>query len=50
LYKKETEPEQKKSSLPRFRVTWEGQDTSATEKEPPVPKKESFLNRFFKKK
>jgi len=50
LYKKEPEPDQKKTSRPRFRIKWEGSDTTAAEKEPPVQRKESFLNRLFKKK
>jgi hypothetical protein len=49
LYKKEPEPEQKQTSRPRFRITWEGADTSAAETEPPVQRKENFLNRLFKK-
>jgi hypothetical protein len=50
LYKKDSEPVQKKSSRPRFRITWEGSDTTATEKETPVQRRESFLDRLFKKK
>ncbi len=50
LYKKDFEPVQKKSSRPRFRITWEGSDTTATETEPPVQRRESFLDRLFKKK
>jgi hypothetical protein len=50
LYKKDSEPEQKQTSRPRFRITWEGLDTTATETVPPVQRKESFLNRLFKKK
>jgi hypothetical protein len=50
LYKKDPEPEKKQSSKPRFRITWEGSDTTAVETEPPVKRKESFINRLFKKK
>ncbi len=50
LYKKDSEPEHKQTSRPRFRITWEGSDTTAAETEPPVQRKESFLNRLFKKK
>ena len=50
LYKKDPEPEKKQSSRPRFRITWEGSDTTAVETEPPVKRKESFINRLFKKK
>ncbi len=50
LYKKDSEPVQKKSSRPRFRITWEGSDSTSTETEPPVQRKESFLDRLFKKK
>jgi hypothetical protein len=50
LYKRDSEPVKKQSSRPRFRITWEGSDTTATETEPPVQKKESFLDKLFKKK
>jgi len=50
LYKKDSEPEHKQTSRPRFRITWEGSDTTSAETEPPVQRKESFLNRLFKKK
>ncbi len=50
LYRKDSEPMQKKSSRPRFRITWEGSDTISTVTEPPVQRKERFLDRLFKKK
>ncbi|HBC77391.1 MAG TPA: hypothetical protein DCZ51_02110 [Bacteroidales bacterium] len=50
LYKKDSEPEQKKSLRPRFRITWEGSDTTSAVKEPPVQRKERLLDRLFKRK
>jgi hypothetical protein len=50
LYRKDSEPVQKKSSRPRFRITWEGSDTTSTVTEPPVQRKERLLDRLFKKK
>lgn len=49
LYKKDPEPEKKESSQPRFRIKWEGSDTTETETEPPVQRKDSFLKKLFKK-
>ena len=50
LYKRDTGPEKKQSSRPRFRITWEGSDSTAAEPEPPVQRKENFIERLFKKK
>jgi hypothetical protein len=50
LYKRDSEPGKKQSSRPRFKITWEGSDTTATETEPPVQRKESFFDKLFKKK
>jgi hypothetical protein len=49
LYKKDPEQEKKESSQPRFRIKWEGSDTTVTEAQPPVQRKESFLKKLFKK-
>ena len=49
LYKKDPEPEKRESSQPRFRIKWEGSDTTQTETEPPVQRKDNFLKRIFKK-
>lgn len=50
LYKRDSGPEKKQPSRPRFRITWEGSDSTAVEPEPPVQSKENFLERLFKKK
>ncbi len=39
-YSKTPEPEKKQATKPRFRVSWEGSDTTATQEEQPVVKKE----------
>jgi hypothetical protein len=49
LYKKDPEPKKKESSQPRFRIKWEGSDTTETETEPPVQRKENFIKKLFKK-
>ena len=49
-YSKPAEPAKKQTAKPRFRVSWEGQDTSAVEEEPPVVKKEGIIKRIFRKK
>ncbi len=49
LYKKDPEPEKREGTRPRFRIQWEGSDTTETETQPPVQRKESFLKRLFKK-
>jgi len=50
LYKRDSGPGEKQPSRPRFRITWEGSDSTAVEPEPPVQRKENFLERIFKKK
>jgi len=50
LYKRDTVPEKKQASRRRFRISWEGSDSTAMETEPPVQRKENFLDRLFKKK
>ncbi len=50
LYKRDSGPEEKQPSRPRFRITWEGSDSTAVEPETPVQRKENFLERIFKKK
>jgi hypothetical protein len=49
LYRSDSAPGKKHSSRKRFRITWEGSDSTAVQKEPPVEKKESIFNRIFKK-
>ncbi len=49
LYNKDTAPAKKESSKPRFRIQWEGSDTTVTETEPPVQRKENFIKKLFKK-
>ena len=49
-YKGESEPGKKEATKPRFRVSWEGSDTSDYETLPVPEKKESIINRLFKKK
>jgi hypothetical protein len=48
LYKKDPEQVKKESSKPRFRIKWEGSDTTEIETEPPVQRKEGFLRKLFK--
>jgi len=50
LYKSDSVPAKKQSSRKRFRVTWEGSDTTVVQAEPPVEKKESIFKKIFKKK
>lgn len=50
LYKSDSGPEKKPSSRKRFRITWEGSDTTAIETEPPVERKEGIIKKIFKKK
>jgi hypothetical protein len=38
------------ASSPRFRIKWEGSDTTVTENDPPVVEKESIIKKLFKKK
>ncbi len=49
-YKKDTPAEEKSTSKPRFKITWEGSDTIRRETEPPPVKKESVIKKLFKKK
>jgi len=49
-YSKPAEPEKKQITKPRFRVSWEGSDTTAVEEEPPAIKKEGIIKRIFRKK
>ena len=49
LYKKDPEQEKQERTRPRFRIQWEGSDTTETKTQPPVQRKESFLRRLFKK-
>jgi hypothetical protein len=49
LYKKGPEPDKEESTKPRFRIKWEGSDTTETETKPPAQRKDGFLKRFFKK-
>jgi hypothetical protein len=49
-YSKTSEPEKKKASKPRFRVSWEGSDTTSMEEEPPVVKKDGIIKKLFRKK
>jgi len=49
LYRSDSVPEQKKSTKKRFRITWEGSDTTQVQTEPPVEKKESIFKKIFKK-
>lgn len=49
LYRSDSVPEQKKSTKKRFRITWEGSDTTQSQTEPPVEKKESIFKKIFKK-
>lgn len=42
-------PEQKQISRPRFRISWEGSDTSATEPEAPDERKENIIKNLFKR-
>jgi len=39
-----------KTSRPRFRITWEGSDSTATENNEPDVEKESIIKKLFKKK
>ncbi len=48
LYKKDPEQVKKESSHPRFRIKWEGSDTTEIETQPPVQRKEGFLKKLFK--
>jgi hypothetical protein len=50
LYKGDPEQEKKQSSRKKFRITWEGSDTSVVDTNPPDEKKESIIKRIFKKK
>ena len=38
------------ASRPRFRIKWEGSDTTENENDPPVVEKESIIKKLFKKK
>jgi hypothetical protein len=49
-YGKPPEPEKKQAGKPRFRVSWDGSDTSSVEEEPPAVKKEGIIKRIFRKK
>lgn len=50
LYKGDSQKEKKQESRPRFRISWEGSDTTVLEEQPPVEKKESLIKKIFKKK
>jgi len=49
LYKGNSDQDKKESSRPRFRIEWEGLDTSTVETKPGIKRKESFLDRIFRK-
>lgn len=49
LYKTDPIPEKREGSRPRFRIMWEGSDTTEVTKEPPAQKKENIIRKLFKK-
>jgi hypothetical protein len=50
LYKDGTAPAGKQGTKPRFRIKWDGSsDSTAVKKEPEEERKETFLDRLFKK-
>jgi len=48
-YKYDPEVEKKPASKPRFRIKWEGSDTTVYESEAPAVKKEGILKKIFRK-
>lgn len=49
LYKENSDQEKRESTRPRFRIEWDGLDSTAVEEEPVRKRKENFLNRIFRK-
>jgi hypothetical protein len=49
-YSKTPEPEKKQEAKPRFRVSWEGSDTTSVVQEQPALRKEGIIKRIFRKK
>jgi hypothetical protein len=53
LYEENSVLEVKESSRPRFRISWEGSDTTSVEEQAPVPAKDNIfekLDRLFKRR
>lgn len=50
LYKGDSALTKKETPKKKFRIVWEGSDSTSIEKELPVEKKESILKKIFKKK
>jgi AsmA-like C-terminal region len=48
-YGSDVEPVKEKKTKPRFRIVWEGSDSSANDTEPPDDKKDGLFKNLFKK-
>jgi len=48
-YGTDVEPVKEKKTKPRFRIVWEGSDSSANDTEPPDDKKDGLFKNLFKK-